>query len=185
VRAVAVACLLTAPMLAFGWPSPWLLLAGSFAAGFVARRPLTDGPGPRRGGYLLPPASGNGNQGTAERVATYTGFSTGGQSAAATGALTTRAEPNSSTDPGGSTVGRDVPSGMDGYLGRSLAAGAGSDSYRRYIAYTRRLNDAQRLILEGLREDTLRNGALPGYALEVMAPYGPWPDPYDDGGPDA
>lgn len=110
-RVVVIFALLTGGMMAFGWPSPWVLVCSAFAAGFLARAPRRTlyrpelGRDPRRPGYMPPPASRNGNPGTVERVATYTGYSTGGLSQEAEARLRMLHERSSDTEPGFSTAG--------------------------------------------------------------------------------
>lgn len=66
----------------------------------------------RRGGYMLiePNASAESKAGTAERVGTYTGCSTGGVSLVARARLGMPREPNRTTVPGDFTCGQHVSS---------------------------------------------------------------------------
>lgn len=173
--------MLTAPMIAFGWPSPWVVLFGSLAAGWVARAPLERGRDPRRGGYIKPPASGNGNQGMAERVGIYTGYSPDGALQVVGGTSQTQPAPSRIT--GHTSSGSETATDGDTRRGRSAPNGAGTDSGADRLAldYRLRLSPAQRHLWDELRVDGFLAGALPPDAMKRLEALGPWPDPYDEG----
>jgi hypothetical protein len=85
---------------------------------------------------------------------------------------------------GFSTDGRSDVSVTGGVRGLTLAANADSDRGRRVFEYRQRLTPNQLGVFDALLIDASELGRLPDYAERVMAPYGPWPDPFDGGGSD-
>lgn len=51
-RLALFAVLLGVPMVIWGWPSPWVVVCGAFAAGFVARRSGEPRSSERRPGFI-------------------------------------------------------------------------------------------------------------------------------------
>ena len=164
----------------WGWPSHWWVACSSFAAGALGRLPLGHGRSRRRGSEPTPLASSNGRAGVAERVGTYTGSSTVGPLPAATVTPAMPLRLSSSTERGGSTSGPDIGSVMGGYRGLELATNAAFEPHGRLERYRRLLSPAQAAVFDQLRDDARALGVVPDYALEVMAPHGPWPDPFED-----
>jgi hypothetical protein len=141
--------------------------------------------------------------GTAERVGTYTGFSTDGRKPADADTRVTRAEPSRPTGRGFSTDGLSdgsttggrrggvvpeplEPAGfdVDGAASRRIlsdvAHGVGGDA-AALEAYKRRLTRSQRYVLDTIAEQVRETGVIPETAQGWMREVGPWPDPWDAG----
>lgn len=115
-----------------------------------------------------------------ERVGTYTGSSTVGRLPAATATPATRAPASSSGARGSASSGPPIGSVMGGYRGLSLATGADTEHGERLEAYRRLLTPTQSAVFANLLLEARDWGRVPDYALEVMAPHAPWPDPFED-----